>query len=343
PTDLDFSEHFYLEEWRLVVQEQGISSKLDYLKAKRNGRGTRLNRKERVLVWAVFEEYLLQLNHRHLKEMPDAMRDCIHLIDNKSIKPIYAAAIVDEGQDMGSAAYQLIRKIVAPQTNDIFIVGDGHQRIYRNKVVLGRCGIDIVGRGKKLRINYRTTEETRALAVSVLEGVAVDDLNGGQDDNKGYLSLMHGEPPKVLNFKKFAQEADAICEQIEQLRDAGIALRDICLVTRSKTLRENYTEALKQAGIDWYEITANGAEKRQVDGIRIATMHRVKGLEFQYLFVAGVNDGIVPLMKHFHSDDPVEIRQHELAERALLHVAMTRAMKRLTVSSFGQPSRILHH
>jgi superfamily I DNA/RNA helicase/mRNA-degrading endonuclease RelE of RelBE toxin-antitoxin system len=340
PFELDFSDHFYEEEWRLVVQEQGISTKDEYIRAKRTGRGTRLNRKERLLVWAAFEEYLLQLNHNNIKEMPDATRDCVKLIESKSIKPMYSSIIVDEGQDMGSQAYELLRKIVPEQTNDIFIVGDGHQRIYRNKVVLGRCGIQIVGRSKKLRINYRTTEETKKLAVAILEGIEVDDMDAGVDDGKGYISLMHGENPEVLNFKGFMDEADAICERVEQLESANTKLSSICVVARTKNLRDSYADVLKKAGISTYEIMANGAENRNVEGVRIATMHRVKGLEFQHLFVAGVNEDKLPLM-NFKSNDPVEIREHEMAERALLHVAMTRAMKSLTVTSHGKPSKFL--
>ena len=340
PFELDFTDHFYEEEWRLVVQEQGITTKEEYIRAKRNGRGTRLNRKERLLAWAVFEEYLLQLSHKNIKEMPDAIRDCVSLIDTKSIKPIYSSIIVDEGQDMGSQAYQLLRKIVPEKANDIFIVGDGHQRIYRNKVVLGRCGIQIIGRSKKLRINYRTTEETKKLAVSVLEGIDIDDMDAGLDDGKGYISLMHGDVPEVINFQGFMDEADAICERIEQLEAAGTHLSNICVVARTKQLRDSYAGVLKKSGINTYEIMANGAENRAIEGVRVATMHRVKGLEFQHLFVAGVNDDKLPLM-NFQSNDPVEIREHEISERALLHVAITRAMKSLTVSSHGTPSKFL--
>ena len=50
-------------------------------------------------------------------------------------------------------------------------VGDGHQRIYaKNKATMSSCGIDIRGRAKKLYLNYRTTEEIRREAVSLLEG-----------------------------------------------------------------------------------------------------------------------------------------------------------------------------
>ena len=64
---------------------------------------------------------------------------------------------------MGPQALRLLRKITPEQVDDMFLVGDGHQRIYRRFAVLGQCGIKIVGRGRKLRINYRTTEETGAL------------------------------------------------------------------------------------------------------------------------------------------------------------------------------------
>ena len=74
-------------------------------------------------------------------------------------------------------------------------MGDAHQRIYHHRVTLGQCGINIKGRGKKLKVNYRTTEETRRFAVALLEGRDIDDLDGGQDQQKGYMSLTHGEPP----------------------------------------------------------------------------------------------------------------------------------------------------
>jgi len=339
-SELSLLERFYQEEWQLVVQEQNINSFKEYIKAKRTGRGTRLNRKERMLIWPVFEEYQLQLSHMNLREMTDATKDCLTTIVTKLIKPLYESVIVDEGQDMGTHAYKLLRALVPDGLNDVFIVGDGHQRIYRNKVVLGRCGINIVGRSRKLRINYRTTEETRRMAVSVLEGISVDDLDDGKDDNKGYVSLMHGTAPEQNNYSSFNEEVDYIVEVVESLVAADAKLNEICLVARTNGLRDDYSRALNKSGFQTYEIKTNGAEDRNIDGIRVATMHRVKGLEFQHLFVAGVNEGTVPLGV-VQSDDPVEIREFELSERALLHVAMTRAIKSLVVTSYGKASKFL--
>ena len=101
---------------------------------------------------------------------------------------------MDEAQDMGMQAFKLIRALLdADEENPfLFIVGDAHQRIYKQKVVLSHCGINIRGRGRKLKINYRTTDENRRWAVGLLKGIAFDDLDGGTDDLKGYRSLLHG-------------------------------------------------------------------------------------------------------------------------------------------------------
>ena len=182
-------ENFYRIEWESVVQAQNITSLDAYLQAPRIGRGTRLGREAKKRVWKVFEEYRAQLNEREQKEYVDLTRDARQLIETKSLKLPYRAVILDEAQDMSAEAFRLIRALVPKGENDIFIVGDAHQRIYSHRVSLGKCGIDIRGRGKKLKINYRTTEEIKRFATRLLEGRAIDDLDGGQDDQKGYMSL----------------------------------------------------------------------------------------------------------------------------------------------------------
>jgi len=70
---------------------------------------------------------------------------------------------VDESQDFHNEEWKLIRALVPAGANDLFLVGDPHQRIYGRKVVLSRCGIATQGRSSTLRINYRTTENTETL------------------------------------------------------------------------------------------------------------------------------------------------------------------------------------
>jgi superfamily I DNA/RNA helicase len=284
------------------------------------------------------------LDENGLREPDDAMRDAFQLLNQKGQELPYCAVVVDEAQDMGHQAFRLIRSIVPGEDckNDVFIVGDGHQRIYRHRVVLGQCGVNIRGRSRKLRINYRTTEENRRWAVHLLEGVPVDDLDGGIDDQKGYRSLLHGENPVVKHFKTSKEESDYIISILQKCEANDQELSSVCIVARTNSLLEQYKSDLENANIDNHIIHRNEAEKRSVPGVRLATMHRIKGLEFETVIIAAVNKGIVPLMVAVNNtDDQVVRKESENRERALLYVAATRAKRQVVVCSFGSASQFL--
>ena len=343
PNELDFDLSFYREEWERVIQPQAITSVEDYMKASRVGRGVRLNRKARKAAWTVFEEYRALLNEHGLKESNDAMRDAKLLLERKKEILPYKAIIVDEAQDMGIQAFKLIRQMIPEEKkNDLFIVGDAHQRIYRHKVVLSQCGINIRGRGRKLRINYRTTDETRKWAIGLLKGVKVDDLDGGTDDQKGYKALLHGIMPDVRHFNNFQEEVSFIAEYIRKIKNETGSIKEVCLVARTNNLLKQYESAISAKGFEIYLVRRSEAEDRTSPGLRLATMHRVKGLEFDRVIIAGVNEGVVPFEgAQSYSSDTVVKRESEIQERALLYVSATRAKKEVVVTSFGKSSRFL--
>jgi len=342
--ELGFADTFFREEWKRVIQPNGITTFSEYAKISRIGRGVQLSRKKRKAVWPVFEEYRVLLNENHLREPDDAMRDARILMEKKGNVLPYRAVIVDEAQDMGTQAFRLIREIVAggEQKNDIFIVGDAHQRIYHHKVVLSRCGINIKGRGRKLKINYRTTEENRRWAVNLLAGVKFDDLDGELDDQTGYKSLLRGMVPKIKICASFQQELEVIVDYLDQVEKSDGTINGVCLVARTNNLLKQYEGALKARGKEIYLIRRSEAEDHRKKGVRLATMHRVKGLEFDRVIIAGVNDGIVPLETNWNqSNDQVVLKETETHERALLYVAATRAKKGVVVTSCGKGSRFL--
>ena len=342
PTDLTLAENFYRVEWENVVQAQNVTSVDEYLSVPRLGRGTRLTRDMKKKIWPVFQEYRAQLNEQGQKEYVDLIRDARQLIENKGLKLPYRAVIVDEAQDMSAEAFRLVRALVPDGENDLFIVGDAHQRIYRHRVSLGKCGIDIRGRGKKLKINYRTTDEIRRFAMRLLEGRAIDDLDSGQDDQKGYMSLTHGAVPEAKIFATSAEEAAFLKDHIQALIGEATSAESICVVARTKRFVETYLAHLEAAGIKTYKVKADAAEQRDRPGVRVATMHRVKGLEFEHVIVAGANRGIVPLdFALAAADDDVSKRNAETGERALLYVALTRAKRSALITAYGDPSPYL--
>lgn len=336
---VDLPEAFYQEEWEQVVLPQRVTSKRDYFAASRVGRGVPLNRRMRAEIWTVFEEMRFQLHQKGLLTAPDAVFSVIDLLANGAVQRPYRAAIVDEVQDMGTEVLQLIRHLVAKAADDLLLAGDGHQRIYGRKAAMSHCDINIRGRGKRLRINYRTTESIRRWAVGVLEGADYDDLDDGIDEIYGYRSLVDGAAPFTQGLADAEAEAGWVATSIEDLLKEGYLSQDICLVARTITDLKKVQRHLDEKGIAHRELSRDQADDHQLAGVRLANMHRVKGLEFKVVFLVGIREGRVPLswaLDRIH--DPVERRAREAGERSLLHVAATRAAKLLFVSWYGEAS-----
>lgn len=339
---LDLDVNFYQEEWNRVVIAQEALSLEKYIKATRNGRGTRLDRKKRMLVWKVFDHYQNLMKEKQVRDINTAMYESTKLLQAAGARPRYAHVIVDEGQDFSDNAYRLLRALAGDEhENDLFIVGDSHQRIYRNHPTLSKCGINVRGRSSILKINYRTTEEIRRYAFALLNGISFDDLDEDVDLGDRCQSLTHGEKPIIKNFKDASGEFDFIVKEIKKLQVNGTALKDICIVARTKKLVDDYIAQLTKAGIRSYAIKRNKSDDRTFDGLRIATMHRVKGLEFKYVFVTAVNNRIVPLSSAINKTDGVSESESMTAEKCLLYVAMTRAQKGAYITSYGKASEFI--
>lgn len=340
--DLTFIQNFYKDEWIKVVQAQEVYDKVAYCKASRIGRGVPLDRKARLQIWDVFEEYQNLMNERQQRDVETAMYECRKIIEKKNLAGQYASIIVDEGQDLSPSAYRLLRSLAGDEhKNDIFIVGDSHQRIYKNKAVLSKCGINVRGRSSYLRINYRTTEEIRKFAFSLLNGVAFDDLDEDYDNGKGCQSLTHGERPEINDFATPEQEMEFIINKIHELETSGVDQKNICIVARTHRLLDNYISGLQNAGIKSFEIRANKTDDRSFDGVRIATMHRVKGLEFEHVFAVAVNKKVLPFGSEADFEDGISLEEFRTGEKCLLYVALTRARKSAYVSCYGGLSELI--
>lgn len=343
-TDLsgEFSVSFYEEEYNRVVVAQEAFSLEKYVKASRTGRGTRLDRKKRMQIWKVFEAYQNLMKENQVRDINTAMYECRLLIEKISSETRYKHVIVDEGQDLSANAFRLLRSIAGEEhENDIFIVGDAHQRIYKNKAALSKCGINIRGRSSVLRINYRTTEEIRKAAFALLNGISFDDLDDSFDTGDRCQSLTHGLVPEIIATANANEEFDAILAKVKGLIDGGVSAKNICVVARTHKLLDDYIAHFTSSRIRCYEIKGNKADDRGLDGIRVATMHRVKGLEFQYVFVVAANNRIIPLASAIDHTDAVSEQETMTAEKCLLYVALTRAQKGAYISGYGKMSEFL--
>ena len=316
-TSLALRTEFYEEELERVILAQGISTRDEYRLAKRTGRGTVLTRGKRDAVWPVFAEYRAQLSSRKLKEVDDAYRDAALLLEGEI--PPYTSIIVDETQDFGPQALRLLRAMTIPGANDLFFVGDGHQRIYsRNRAVMSACGINIRGRSRKLYLNYRTTEEIRRFAVATLEGCEVDDLDEGSDEIKRYRSLSHGASPTVLSFSHLEDALGSLSDILKATLCDG---RSTCVIVPTKHDANTVFRCLDTDKTPATILGPNERDQSDSNVVRIATMHRAKGLEF---------DDIVLLAPRMLSG----LDTSSDTIKRLKYVALTRAKKFATVLQY---------
>ena len=348
PEGLDRPESFYRREFEEVVLPQHCMTSRDYMFADRKGRGRILSRMQRKAIWPLFEDMRLELQLNDAMTVEDAAHFACEEIKKQHPNGLYRAVIADEIQDFKPDMLKLLRSLATnvrelkkPIEGDLFLTGDAHQRIYTKPVSFSSCGIEVRGRSRKLRLNYRTTDEIRKVADAVYTDTPIDDMDGGTAETTGYAALKHGTFPKVHRAETFDDEVDWILSQVKSLKAEGYALEDACVVVRTNEMADRYDQALAAKGLATWRISRGRSDDAEAEGIRVATMHRVKGLEFKAVFIAGMNAGSFPLPAH--TDDPVAEKAHLQQEKALFYVAASRASNLLFMSSYGETSDLFNH
>ncbi|MFP8944201.1 UvrD-helicase domain-containing protein [Streptomyces fenghuangensis] len=341
--DLPFTARFMAQEYRHVVLGQDLRDLDAYLGASRRGRGTGLGPARRRLVWSGVE-----LFERLLRDRGETthLRVCARAADLLAGGPApYAHVVVDEAQDLHPAQWRVLRAAVAPGPDDLFVTGDPHQRIYDSRVSLGSLGIATAGRSFRLRVNYRSTEEILAWSARLLAPVTVEALEGeGSDSLAGYRSLLHGRRPRVRGYTTRQEETEALVERVRELLGEGLAPHEIGVCSRFNLSLDAAGEKLEAAGVPVLRVGGRaGQGARGAEGVRLATMHAMKGLEFRAVSVIGAGEGAVPFAREItpREVDPLQHEADLLRERCLLFVACTRAREALSVTWSGAPSPFL--
>jgi superfamily I DNA/RNA helicase len=333
---------FLHAEWSHVILGQVIVSRTDYFRIRRPGRGRPLSRGERDEIWQLAERFTLRLQEKGVwtwRQVAAAAARAELSRDGNGCR--YRHVVVDEAQDLNAAHWRMLRAMVAPDRNDMFIVGDTHQRIYDNYVSLGSLRINIRGRSSRLTRCYRTTRQILATALELLTGETYDDLDGGEENLASYRSLLSGQRPTLRGLRTSAEERDAI---IGHLRAWGPALDGsiaVCLPT--KEMVTEVLDRLASERIPAFDIGPDGP--KHVDGIHVGTMHRFKGLEYQRMILGGVAEGLVPraAIASYEAADPLRFQRERARDRSLLFVAATRARDDLALFWHGTRSPFISY
>lgn len=318
---------FLQGEWSDVVLALGISDRAEYLAAPRAGRGVRLSRPQRADVWKAIEQFTTLLYADDLMTHTQAAAEAARLLDGSG-EARYRHAIVDEAQDLHAAHWRLLRALVPAGTDDLFIVGDAHQRIYGRPLVLSRYGIETRGRSRRLTVNYRTSREILTWCSAVMQGASVDDLEGGGDDLIGARSLFGGPDVQLVQTPTNG-EIDATVGILKAWHKDGIDWGEMAVVTVTNNAGETTYDVLSSAGIPARRQGRDAIDETPNE-VTVLTMHRAKGLEFRAVAITGIGSKQFPPANvgREGGGDPAEAIQRY---RSLLYVAGSRARERLAL------------
>ena len=239
----EFSADFLQKEYNEVILYHDVDSLDQYLKTPRIGLGKSLSRKQRKNVWEMVVSFREKENRQNIFSQRELFNVTTHWLREQP-EFMFTHVIADEIQDLANPELRFLRALTPEGANDLFLVGDPYQRIYSRKLNFKAAGINIQGRSRRLRVNYRTTEEIKRQAVCIVSGVEADDFDGGEESLKGYVSLLHGDAPVYQLYKNKNQEFEAIGAYVQACLDAKIKPRDICVAAYRNSMVDSIANYL---------------------------------------------------------------------------------------------------
>jgi superfamily I DNA/RNA helicase len=333
-----FGQHFLLTEWEEVVDAWQLESWEAYRDVVRLGRKTRLPEAQRKILWSIFDRVRAGLKARKLVTQAELFSSLAAVI-SKSKKVMFDFAIVDEAQDIGVAHLRFFAALGGDRSDALFFAGDLGQRIFQQPFSWKALGVDIRGRSRTLRVNYRTSHQIRTQADRLL-GPVMTDLDDNTEDRSDTISVFNGPSPTIQSFKGDSEESKAVASWIAERTKDGILPHEFGVFVRSPAQLRRAIAAVKEAGLtlktlDEHVETASGH-------VSICTMHLAKGLEFRAVVVMACDDEIIPLQERIETvGDDADLQEVYDTERQLLYVACTRARDYLLVTGIDPVSEFL--
>ena len=290
------------------------------------------------MLWTIFERLKAELQEEGLVTRAEMFR---LLTDNleENRNPPFDFAIVDEAQDISVAQLRFLAALGGERPNSLFFAGDLGQRIFQTPFSWKALGVDIRGRSRTLKLNYRTSHQIRTQADRLL-GPEVTDVDGNVEDRRGAVSAFNGEPPVIRLFDIEEEENEAIGMWLLERLDKGVEANEIGVFVRSEKELDRARRTVHDIGLS-SQVLDERAEVNE-ECVSISTMHLAKGLEFRAVVVMACDDEVIPLQERIETvGDDADLEEVYDTERHLLYVSCTRARDYLMVTGVQPASEFL--
>ncbi|MBW3019915.1 ATP-dependent DNA helicase UvrD2 [Candidatus Woesearchaeota archaeon] len=267
-----------------------------------------------------------------LRDFADQLIDTINLFTiTNELMPVFEHILVDEYQDVNSTQIKLL-DLLNPK--NLFCVGDPRQSIY------GWRGSDIkyiLNFKEKfpdceiinLKKNYRSTKAIVDLINKCISKMNLPDLESCHEGSKDI---------KLLRFENESSEFEFVIQMILQSK---IKRNEIFVLARTNRQLKELSDKFKQRDIK--HVVRSDEIKKTVEArendITLATVHAIKGLEAEMVFLIGANNANFPCKGSEHPVvEMVKVEEYNKLEeeRRLFYVAMSRAKSHLFISYTGK-------
>jgi hypothetical protein len=333
-----FSQQFLVAEWQQIVDAWQLESWEGYRDVPRLGRKRRLTEPQRLALWSIFQHVKAGLAARDLVTQA-AMFTRLAAAMSALQHPPFDFVIVDEAQDLSVSQLRFLSAIGAFRPDALFFAGDQGQRIFQPPVSWKAMGIDVRGRCRTLRVNYRTSHQIRRQADQLLDS-QVADADGNIEERSDTVSVFNGPPPVIRRFDNEEQEIAAVAAWFAAHRKKGIEPHELGVFVRASAQLDRATAALDAVGIAFTIL--DDTLQQPAGRATISTMHLAKGLEFRAVAVMACDDEVIPLQERIEDvGDSADLAEVYATERHLLYVACTRARDHLLVTGVEPVSEFL--
>ena len=334
-----FTLHFLMTEWEQVVDAWQLNTWDSYRDVIRLGRKTRLPEKQRVVLWSIFDRVRSALKTRNLVTDADVFS---RLASQFSVSkhPPFDFVVVDEAQDVSVPQLRFLAALSAGgRPNSLFFAGDLGQRIFQQPFSWKALGVDIRGRSRTLRINYRTSHQIRMQADRLL-GPELSDVDGNMEERRGTISVFNGPKPTIMVLNTPEDEIETVSNWLSDRASEGVMHHEMGVFVRFAAELERGRAAVENAGLP-FRVLDDKVETTS-GYVSISTIHLAKGLEFRAVCVMACDDEVIPLQKRIEMvSDDADLEEVYNTERHLLYVACTRARDHLLVTAVDPASEFL--
>lgn len=278
------SKSFYEFEYHEIIEKNNIKTLDDYLTVDRSGTGMPLDKKGRTLAWEFIQLLLTEKQNNNIYTFTDKAYELLEGLENGQLQAEYDSIIIDEAQDLEPVKLKALCKCVKTTTNNVLILSDMNQRIFKLSTWKKDGGINIVGRTFYLSVNYRTTKQINDYARYQFVNSEMVTAH-----IKEYKSIINGADPTVVGFKTESDQYKFIVSKTSELLQSGYLAHQICIVCPTNDDCRQIQSILTYADIN-PTLLIDDVFPSENSGICICSIAGVKGLEFEVVILYNYNE-----------------------------------------------------